>query len=331
MEMPETKKKEESKIVKLTEPIKGDDVFSLVAKDMGEPSFAMVRRFKLQGDDEHVFVAKDIQDVLKINMHYKRDGDYEWGKEKIMVPVVTATNGTRKVLALTELGLERALYRSDTPMAQKFRLFVHVVLKRLFRTGSVTMQQATTDFKAEADKWKKKYELENEACEQLYEKCQKLEGRNERQMLQLQDAAEENELMQKRQSVNDEKDTSSDEFILQKTKEKYCKPVFIMLMKPPKEVEGEYDYDHESEPTPDDIYIFGLQAKEESKTRQCVCKVFINKDQTLDQLHEELKKRFLQLKKKDGTPFANMYETSISELKNVADEMFKSGIIAEKL
>lgn len=292
------------------------DIATSLAKNFGS-EFSGIRVY---GDAENpLFIAKDIADLLKIRI----DPSYEQEIDRVTVRIQTR-GGMQNIAALTEKGLMRALYSSNTPTAKRFRDFVLLLLKRLFRTGSATMAQVTEDLKkkdAELSSLKRKLQLESDATEELNDRARDYKDRYDHMRMKYQDLIESRD-------VKPESDATDEELRaqLQSLKERYCKPVYVQLVKPPQTADHDYDIDDGANES--DTYIFTISEREtsdESKNKRQAAKYFIHRGQKLDEVHKVLQDRHLQYRKRDGTLSDTTYETTLAEIESAIDDVFQSG------
>lgn len=319
-------KKDEKVLVKVeTKALLPINISGEMIQALGElynPIFSNVRIYGNVIDP--VFVAKDVEKLLQLsNLHYfgdDKDGRFEDGVDKKKIKIQT-NGGPQIVIVLTEVGLYKAIFTSIAPIARQFQLFITATMRQLRTKGSVTINEALEEYKRDVEKKTKMLEgqLDDEHALMLKHKADEEKYYNRWLDMQYKAATMENKA--KHASA---KDTVAIDAQLQKMREKYMKPVYILLLKPPKELEDKHDYDYETEePNEDDVLVYGISLKDESKTGQKVGVVYIHKDTTLDDVHKKLHEMTLAIKKKGGDFYANAYETSIEELQRIINTMME--------
>lgn len=280
------------------------------------------RNIRIYGTpDAPLFVARDIQTLLDIaDLKYsgkKAEGLYRPGIDITDITISTSV-GARTVRAFTERGLIKALHISHRPVAQRFQDFVYVVLKRLTRTGTVTIGDAAADLKAMTERCiraEREAKINATACDELHaEVMTHREAASTRYQRELDRAMA-------RAATPVGTDTSSQHMI--NLMQLYGKPVYIMVMPPPAEYRDTYTYDATDpghiDPTDTD-YIYGVQAgKPDSKTRTHASTVYIHSHQTLDAVHAIYRPYALGAHK-------NMYAASLADLARVATTAFINAI-----
>lgn len=138
---------EESELDMTDQPCKELQPITIVLESGEEIYAPVISKIRTFGTiDDPIFVAKDVQDALGLtNLQYKTDS-YEWDIDKVKLKVQSGM-GIRATIGLTEQGLYKAIWHSKSEVAKKFQMFMTCVMKRLRKTGLVTMEQANNDFK----------------------------------------------------------------------------------------------------------------------------------------------------------------------------------------
>lgn len=324
------------------------DIVTSIAKKFDD-SFSALRIYGTR--EKPLFVAADIADMLNIGSKEYRKGEsnmYEWGLHRLYADIQTKS-GTRTGIVLTEAGVMLMVYASTTPLARKFQTFVLAVLKELFTKGVVTTasaasatekleaeyKQLSADFNRLKDENKalfRKLELEAEETERLFEENKKNKQLYDRSRMKMQDLVEEQYVKEEnaKNGAGLFRDTLADTF--RATQKKYCKPVFVYLVKPSKDISEIHDYDFEDEATGDDTYIFSISDRESSdehKSKRKAATFYIHKGQKIDLVHKILKDRHLQLRKKDGGIVDGQYETTMQEIEAAIEEVYTAGLESE--
>ena len=310
------------------------DIVSLVQRELGADSqFGAVRIYGTR--ENPLFIARDIVSMLGIKdlKYYGVEGSkrFQPGIHTVTISVYTS-KGVRDAIAFTERGLIDAIYYSNTELAQRFRNFVFVVLKRLATHGMVTIEQAQADQAklAELDRLLKK---EQQYCEEEHKRCKELE---DRLGIYHVDYIERGQQMVRLQNVIDRHERSFDGRASNRHRERvvkmmtqFGKPVHVMLMPPPAEYKEEYQYTLDDDPARDATgFIYGIQPSAESKTRKYITTVYMPPKTGIDDLDTGmLKRRFGLVKKKTpGEFWPRHYACMLDEIVDVAMEFFNDWI-----
>ena len=115
------------------------------------PQFANVRVFGTT--ETPLFVAKDVEQMLQIK-HINYNRDYVENEEYVKIKIQYDSQ-TREVNAFTEHGLYQVIYRTRSPVGDKFRKFVTLVLKELRINKVVTLETALGKLEAQLEEIKK--------------------------------------------------------------------------------------------------------------------------------------------------------------------------------
>ena len=103
-----------------------------------------------------------------------------------------------------------------------------------------------------------------------------------------------------------------------------------MINKKPKDLQEIHFWDYDEDQPDQDLgmpCLYSIQTNQESKSKVlCTTNLWINKDQTLEHLHDELRKRCLTLKKKNGEEYQNMYECTLEDLISAAETVLLEGL-----
>jgi anti-repressor protein len=101
----------------------------------------------LRGQDEPVWVGKDVCDVLGISKY--RDALLQLNDDERVSVAVDTLGGAQQMTAVTEAGVYSLMLISRSPKVQAFkRWFTHEVLPAIRRTGTYTTTPALPDRKA---------------------------------------------------------------------------------------------------------------------------------------------------------------------------------------
>lgn len=111
-----------------------------------DPMGEILKNIHVYGSyDEPLFLAKDVETALGLkNLNYSNDESFTPNLHKTYVEVPTY-RGVRQMVALTECGLYKAIFRSQAQNAERFQYYVYCVLKRLRIQGIVSREQAIAD------------------------------------------------------------------------------------------------------------------------------------------------------------------------------------------
>jgi prophage antirepressor-like protein len=293
----------------------------LVASLGGEmsPLFSQVRIYGTLEDP--LFVAKDVQDILKIkNMHYKdNDGFLEWNKHKIKAKVSTL-GGIREAIVLTELGLYKALFHSKSEIAEQFQMFVYVIMKRLRMTGSVTTEQAVMDLETELKKINDKFRAFNKEWDIEHRELVKLRVTDENKTMELYDKTAT--IYKLTEKIKNTRDPTVNELIerIERLEHKYMKRITVILHEPPKEFSETYEYTLDQFSEYDDlidtseVMLLSLKLTEPkpSKKKLPIAKLYIHKDVTAETIAKHLERYKTK---------SDFYEISIDILTQIKDDI----------
>ncbi len=295
--------------------------------DVYMPIFEHIRTYGTIVDP--LFVAKDVQDVLEIpDMNYKREGSgFDWIIHKVRIPVKTA-KGTRETIALTEMGIYRAIYKSTTGKAIKFQLFITTVMKKLRMTGEVKADEAVEDYKRELAALQHKFDVQGNQMDEEHKAYMKLKDYNDYQANQLYDTQIDN--YHKKETIKNMKEPSLWEMKdrMQRVQHMYMKPLVVHIVEPPKESGYEYEvedyepYDIDRVPHDEDM-VFGISFTEMKKGVP-IHKIYVHKTVKLEDVHAALIKMDSAVEKAAGGRYANAYATTLDQLDDVVDMINKT-------
>lgn len=258
------------------------------------PEFSHIR---IYGNyEEPYFVAKDVERLLEIErIHFQRDFDET--KDYIKQYAVSADGKNREQIFLTERGLYGLMWRSKTPVADRFKDFVTIVIRELRLRGHVTL----------TDSIKKLDNLLNEE----HSKFVKQQGLSEKYYMQLHDANMKLMTVTTRDKQMENYNRGSPEYKLQLMKEKYFKKLYVYIEPIPHElidqVQPYDDDDHET-----DDRILSVSFAKRVKTEFGV--IYVPPRLKIDDIDLALKDIALDYKK-------NRYHSSFEDLANILDNL----------
>lgn len=268
--------------------------------------------------DDPLFVASDIGNALGIKDLHLHER-LEWITEKVKIKIDTP-GGKQKTFALTERGLYNIIYTSQTETSTKFRTFVYVILKELRLRGQVTLKTAIQKLDEKVDRLDR--QLEEEHKEHIKQKEMAEHYYFQSQMVRENIDQAHGQIKRLEKSPD-----ATSAMYLEKLKQEYMKPINIILVKPPKELEEDFDYNYEDEDANDDEqYILALSTAE-FKDGQNVGKAYIHRTYKLSDLHAHLQTVGFGIKKEDGTFHQNRYSCSIEELRAEIDNLMEKFLL----
>jgi prophage antirepressor-like protein len=251
--------------------------------------------------EEPLFVAVDIQALLDLkDMRIARNEHYVEGVDwcRILVRTTGGKRTEQEAIALTESGLYLALFRSNTETAKQFRRFVIVLLKRLRMQGSVSAEEATTDF-------------------ELIEKNERLED-----LLDLEKARVER--LRNRLDAREDPDVEDLKEKLLILKKMYMKPLVISLVQPAEHLQDVHEYtldefvNWDSDICRDDVYIWTVSKSVTSLARP-ITTLYIHTNSTVEMVLEFLKTKKIGVKNSKGEYYDSKFETSLEILEDLVE------------
>lgn len=322
--MTDVKDEKKDLLVKVTGSMLPMEISKDLVKSLGELYNPIFSNIRIYGSvEDPLFVAKDVQKLLQLTTLSYSGDRFEDELEKRKIKIQT-NGGAQETVVFTEQGLYKAIFASIVPVAKQFQRFITVVMRQLRTRGSVSIDQAIDGYKKEIVKEQQKAKMLEDQLDEEHAKMIAHRTAEERYHSQWLDMQYKAAAAEEKSKYSMTKDASIMEAQIQKMREKYMKPLYILLIQPPKEVAEEYTYEWESEePNDDDCLVYALSLKEEKKTGQKVGTAYIHKETKLEDIHDKLHKMDLAVKKvgKVKDSYANAYETSIEEIIRIVDEM----------
>jgi prophage antirepressor-like protein len=259
-------------------------------------------------EEEPLFPVHQVQEFLGTAQIRLDKGGYELGEDYIQIECETANGVTRLQNLLTEDGLYRVLFRTDTSVSKKFRRFTKVVMRELRLRGRVTLDGALEKLQElEATIKQRDEQLEAEHCEKV-----QYQRESERFYLQKMAAIERAAALEMRQI---QVDTESPEYQLERLKERYLKKTYIYIARPPKAIEEEFsDFDN-LEPVDDEEICFEVAFR--ARPDQTACAEFhLHRDIKAEQLAVKLHERNFTVMV-DGKIHPRKFRGTIDELRGL--------------
>ena len=191
-----------------------------------------------------LFVSKDVERMLQIkNIKYNRDYVENEDYVKIKIPY---DSQVREINAFTEHGLYQVIYRTRSPVGDKFRKFVTLVLKELRINKVVTLETALN---------KLVFQLNEEHKLQLQYKKE-----SEGYFHKWQDSMYKTMNLESQISSRNLWNRGSPEYELQQMKEEFYSKWYIYLERIPKNYTGDHieEYDTEDDLGEEDERLFTI-------------------------------------------------------------------------
>lgn len=254
--------------------------------------FPEFRKITIYGTaEEPLFPLAQVQEFLEIGQIRVDRGDYEAGEDfiKIKCPGRDGHHEYNQYL-LTEDGLYRVLYKSNSQVGKKFRRFAKVVMRELRLRGHVTLDGALEKLK----------ELEIELAERdnkIAQMDQQLEEEHAMTMrYQLESAkfyTQKMAALERCLTLETRADDQSNspqyntEAQLERIKDHCMKRLYIYMIKPPAAIADEFpEFDENSDPPEDDEICFTICTRQLDKI--ACAEVHIYKDVPISALYNRL-------------------------------------------
>ena len=257
--------------------------------------FANVRVFGTA--ETPLFVAKDVEQMLQIK-HINYNRDYVETEDYVKIKIQYDSQ-TREVNAFTEHGLYQVIYRTRSPVGDKFRKFVTLVLKELRINKVVTLETALGKLEVQLEEEHAKVLNFQRASERFYDKLTNAQIKLCKAEEDLKSATAWGK--------------GSAEYKLQCFRERYFKPLYIYLVKIPKQCEDEIDsYDMDDDVADSDHRVWTISFSKKEKEENAM--LYVPPKLTLTALESHLDS--VKLKEVN-----HRYHCSIDDLREIIDEL----------
>ena len=298
------------------------NIFQEIGEDF-DPIFKTVRIYG--SVKEPLFVADDVKKLLGLTkIHYERD-NFKEGFHKTVINI-SSDGRMRKMVAFTEAGLYLALMKSRSPLAEKFQIFVIVVIKRLRNEGSVTMEEAIRDYKKQLENLN--WQLDNE-----HDKCVYFEKDRDR-LFVLNSVNEVGRVLaEQKLEHNIPKDVIKAYERLKRFQKMYMKKIICYLVLPPEHLGCDYTVDElttEEDLLYDENYIWTFSTKNIGKEDIKIFpikEIWVHNKITTEVIMDKIKNNlyYESIKKSDGKEeYADYFTESLSNLDDLIDDINKT-------
>jgi len=241
-----------------------------------------------------MFIVSDVEKILKIKFS-------RLNNSMLYIPgihtrriTINSVKGPTTVQALTEDGLLKALFASNTPDALKFQLFVSAVLRQLRIRGVVTVDSANEEYEKKihqiTNDLKEEKEMAQTALGKMYERVLTEKHKSNQWEMDAMRSMNDNLKLKGTLAAYKQKDEYELHNILESFIKKYCKPVYIYLNAMPKKIKDEYDEYSLDFPLDDsDFGLYSLTLKQSSsKTKILSTTLYMHTSNTLKSLQEQI-------------------------------------------
>jgi len=290
------------------------ELINYIPSDTLATEFPEFTKLTVYGTSEDpLFPVSQVQDFLGTGQIRLDRGGYDLGEDYVKMICDRKNGRPKEQNLLTEDGLYRVLFRTDTAVSKKFRRFTKVVMRELRLRGQVTADDAIQKLHAlELTVAARDQQLEEQHVDLLrYRKD------SEKYFHQKMDA--QTKLLAAQVVVERNTDNYGAEYQLERVKEKCLKKVYVYMTRPPKAVEDDFpEFDADIEPTTDDEICFEISFR--ARAEDPCAEFYVYKDITAERLHQKLRERDFSLMIGDKE-HRSLFQGSLDRLRYTIDEL----------
>jgi prophage antirepressor-like protein len=263
--------------------------------------------------DEPLFPVSQVQEFLGTDRIRLDRGGYDIGEDYIKILCDRKDGRVNEQNLLTEDGLYRVLFKTDTAVSKKFRRFTKVVMRELRLRGQVTVDDAIQKL----HKLEQTIAARDQQLEEQHADLMRYKKDSEKYFHQKMDA--QTKLLAAQVAIERNTDNYGAEYQLERIKGNCLKKVFVYMIRPPKAVEEEFpDYDENIEPTTDDEICFEISFR--SRAEDPCAEFYVYKNITVERLYQKLRERDFSLMIGDKE-HRSVFQGSLDRLRYTIDEL----------